>query len=116
MMNTGLTNAIRVVARRDDPATATGLTLNGTLLNPDLRPATPLSWPQVRLMIQLGVTLPPELRAEAHPITAGSLVLMTLVLFGCLLISFGVGAPTGVSPEPAVRRATVPIHTSHRDG
>lgn len=56
-----------------------------------------LSWLQVRLVIQLGVTLPPELRAEAHPITAGSLVLMTLVLFGCLLISFGIGAPTGAS-------------------
>ena len=68
-----------------------------------------LSWLQVRLVIQLGVTLPPELRAEAHPITAGSLVLMTLVLFGCLLISFGIGAPTGASLSRcagAVRRQT----------
>lgn len=46
-------------------------------------------------MIQLGVTLPPELADEAQPIAAGTLLLMTLVLFGCSLISFGIGAPTG---------------------
>ncbi len=51
--------------------------------------------PQVRLVIQLGVTLPAELASEARDISVGSLILMTVVLFACSLISFGIGAPTG---------------------
>lgn len=49
----------------------------------------------MRLVIQLGVTLPAELASEARDISVGSLVLMTVVLFACSLISFGIGAPTG---------------------
>ncbi len=57
---------------------------------------------QLRLVIQLGVTLPAELAAGADALGAGPLLLMTVLLFACSLISFGVGAPTGVlrSPTP----------------
>ncbi len=58
----------------------------------------------MRLVIQLGVTLPPELAAEkaAHELGAGLLAFMTVVLFGCSLVSFGIGAPTGVPSRSAV--------------
>lgn len=56
---------------------------------------------QVRLVIQLGVTLPAELAQDAHSLGAGPLMLMTAVLFACSLISFGIGAPTGCPlPSP----------------
>ena len=55
---------------------------------------------QVRLVMQLGVTLPAELAAEQRDISAGTLAVMTAALFACSLISFGIGAPTGKDRVP----------------
>ena len=52
---------------------------------------------QTRLLIHLGETLPARLAAEQREIRWGTLLLLVGVLFSCSLISFGIGAPTGVS-------------------
>ncbi len=47
-------------------------------------------------MIHLGETLPAKLDGEAREIRWGTLLLLIGVLFPCSLVSFGIGAPTGV--------------------
>ena len=47
-------------------------------------------------MIHLGETLPKDLAPERRDIQWSALALLTSVLFPCSLISFGIGAPTGV--------------------
>ncbi len=52
---------------------------------------------QTRLMIHLGETLPARLAGEQREIRWGTLLLIVGVFFPCSLISFGIGAPTGLS-------------------